>query len=47
MILPLWMLAAAAAVAYLLWTRPAVALALPPLTPIVPPGIMPLGTPGA
>jgi hypothetical protein len=41
---------AAAAVAYLLWTRPAVAPALPPLpplTPIVPPGIMPMGTPGA
>jgi len=50
MIPPLWMLAAAAAVAYLLWTRPAVAPALPqlpPLSPIVPPGIMPLGTPGA
>ena len=41
---------AAAAVAYLLWTRPAVAPALPPLpplTPIIPPGIMPLGMPGA
>jgi hypothetical protein len=50
MIPPLWMLAAAAAVAYLLWTRPAVAPALPPLpplTPIIPPGIMPLGMPGA
>jgi hypothetical protein len=41
---------AAAAVAYLLWTRPAVAPALPqlpPLTPIIPPGIMPMGMPGA
>ena len=41
---------AAAAVAYLLWSRPAVAPALPPLpplTPIIPPGIMPLGMPGA
>jgi hypothetical protein len=41
---------AAAAVAYLLWTRPAVAPALPqlpPLSPIIPPGIMPLGMPGA
>lgn len=41
---------AAAAVAYLLWARPAVAPALPPLpplTPIIPPGIMPLGMPGA
>jgi hypothetical protein len=50
MIPPLWMLAAAAAVAYLLWTRPAVAPALPqlpPLSPIIPPGIMPLGMPGA
>jgi len=50
MIPPLWMLAAAAAVAYLLWSRPAVAPALPqlpPLSPIIPPGIMPLGTPGA
>jgi hypothetical protein len=44
------LLLAAAAVAYLLWTRPAVAPALPPLpplTPIIPPGIMPMGTPGA
>jgi hypothetical protein len=44
------LLLAAAAVAYLLWTRPAVVPALPPLpplTPIIPPGIMPLGTPGA
>jgi len=43
-------LLAAAAVAYLLWTRPAVAPALPqlpPLSPIIPPGIMPLGMPGA
>jgi len=41
---------AAAAVAYLLCTRPAVAPALPqlpPLSPIIPPGIMPLGMPGA
>jgi len=44
------LLLAAAAVAYLLWNRPAVAPALPqlpPLTPIIPPGIMPLGMPGA
>jgi hypothetical protein len=41
------LLLAAAAMAYLLWNRPAVAPALPPLTPIVPPGIMPMGTPGA
>jgi hypothetical protein len=43
-------LLAGLAVAYLLWTRPAVAPALPPLpplTPIIPPGIMPLGMPGA
>jgi hypothetical protein len=38
---------AAAAVAYLLWSRPAAPAGLPPLTPIIPPGIMPLGTPGA
>jgi hypothetical protein len=44
------LLLAAAAVAYLLWTRPAVAPALPPLPPllpIIPPGITPLGMPGA
>ena len=44
------LLLAAAAVAYLLWSRPAVAPALPqlpPLSPIIPPGIMPLGMPGA
>jgi hypothetical protein len=41
---------AAAAVAYLLWSRPRVAPALPPLpplTPIIPPGITPMGMPGA
>ena len=41
---------AAAAVAYLLSTRPAVAPALPQLpalSPVIPPGIMPLGMPGA
>jgi hypothetical protein len=41
---------AAAAVAYLLWTRPAAPSGLPPLpplAPIIPPGIMPLGMPGA
>ena len=41
---------AAAAVAYLLCTRPAVAPALPqlpPLSPIIPPGITPMGMPGA
>jgi hypothetical protein len=50
MIPPLWMLAAAVAVAYLLWNRPAVAPALPqlpPLAPIIPPGITPMGMPGA
>ena len=50
MIPPLWMLAAAAAVAYLLWARPAAPAGLPPLpplAPIIPPGIMPLGMPGA
>jgi hypothetical protein len=44
------LLLAAAAVAYLLWTRPAVAPALPPLpplSPIIPSGIMPMGMPGA
>jgi hypothetical protein len=44
------LLLAAAAVAYLLWSRPAVAPALPqlpPLSPIIPPGMMPLGMPGA
>jgi hypothetical protein len=44
------LLLAAAAVAYLVWSRPAVAPALPqlpPLSPIIPPGIMPLGMPGA
>jgi len=40
-------LLAAAAVAYLLWTRPSAPAGLPPLTPIVPPGIMPMGMPGA
>jgi hypothetical protein len=47
---PLWMLAAAAAVAYLLWNRPAAPAGLPqlpPLTPIIPPGITPMGMPGA
>ena len=34
MIPPLWMLAAAAAVAYLLWTRPAAPAGLPPLSPL-------------
>jgi hypothetical protein len=41
---------AAAAVAYLLWSRPAAPSGLPPLpplAPIIPPGIMPLGMPGA
>jgi hypothetical protein len=50
MIPPLWLIAAAAAVAYLLWSRPAAPAGLPqlpPLSPIVPPGIMPLGMPGA
>ena len=43
MIPPLWMLAAALAVAYLLWSRPAAPAGLPPLSPLpaplVPPGI--------
>jgi hypothetical protein len=34
MIPPLWMLAAAAAVAYLLWSRPAAPAGLPPLSPL-------------
>jgi hypothetical protein len=34
MIPPLWMLAAAAAVAYLLWYRPAAPAGLPPLSPL-------------
>jgi hypothetical protein len=41
---------AALAVAYLLWSRPAAPSGLPPLpplAPIIPPGIMPLGMPGA
>ena len=44
------LLLAGLAVAYLLWSRqaaPAGLPPLPPLTPIVPPGIMPMGTPGA
>ena len=40
MIPPLWMLAAAAAVAYLLWSRPAAPAGLPPLSPLPAP-VMP------
>jgi hypothetical protein len=47
MIPPLWMLAAAAAVAYLLWSRPAAPAGLPPLSPLpaplVPPAAHPSG----
>lgn len=42
--------AAAAVIGYLLWSRPAAPSGLPPLpplAPIIPPGIMPLGMPGA
>jgi hypothetical protein len=41
MIPPLWMLAAAAAVAYLLWSRPAVPAGLPPLSPLPAPLLPP------
>jgi hypothetical protein len=38
---PLWMLAAAAAVAYLLWARPAAPAGLPPLSPLPAPLLPP------
>jgi hypothetical protein len=41
MIPPLWMLAAAAAVAYLLWARPAAPAGLPPLSPLPAPLVAP------
>jgi hypothetical protein len=44
MIPPLWMLAAAAAVAYLLWSRPAAPAGLPPLSPIAAPALPPPGS---
>jgi hypothetical protein len=45
MIPPLWMLAAAAAVAYLLWSRPAAPAGLPPLSPIPAPLVPPAAPP--
>jgi hypothetical protein len=45
MIPPLWMLAAAAAVAYLLWSRPAAPAGLPPLSPLPAPQVAPQATP--
>jgi hypothetical protein len=42
MIPPLWMLAAAAAVAYLLWARPAAPAGLPPLSPLPAPLVPPM-----
>lgn len=50
MIPPLWMLAAALAVAYLLWNRPAATPALPqlpPLSPLPAPQVAPQATPQA
>ena len=47
MIPPLWMLAAAAAVAYLLWTRPAAPAGLPPLATLPAPQVAPQATPHA
>ena len=41
MIPPLWMLAAAIAVAYLLWSRPAAPAGLPPLSPLPAPLVPP------
>ena len=41
MIPPLWMLAAALAVAYLLWSRPAAPAGLPPLSPLPAPLVPP------
>lgn len=43
MIPPLWMLAAALAVAYLLWSRPAAPAGLPPLSPLPAPLVPPAG----
>jgi hypothetical protein len=45
MIPPLWMLAAALAVAYLLWSRPTAPAGLPPLSPIADPSGRPLPPP--
>jgi len=47
MIPPLWMLAAAAAVAYLVWSRPAAPAGLPPLSPLPAPHVAPQATPQA
>jgi hypothetical protein len=47
MIPPLWMLAAAAAVAYLLWSRPVAPARLPPLSPLSAPQVAPQATPQA
>jgi hypothetical protein len=47
MIPPLWMIAAAAAVAYLLWARPAAPAGLPPLSPLPAPQVAPQATPQA
>jgi hypothetical protein len=46
MIPPLWMLAAAAAVAYLVWNRPAAPAGLPPLSPLPAP-LVPLAAPSS
>ena len=43
MIPPLWMIAAALAVAYLLWSRPAAPAGLPPLSPLPAPLVPPAG----
>jgi hypothetical protein len=45
MIPPLWMLAAAAAVAYLVWSRPPAPASLPPLSPIPAPMVPPAAHP--
>jgi len=47
MIPPLWMLAAAAAVAYLVWSRPAAPAGLPPLSPLPTQQVAPQATPQA
>jgi len=44
MIPPLWLIAAAAAVAYLMWTRPAAPAGLPPLSPLPAPLLPPPGS---
>ena len=42
MIPPFWLIAAAAAVAYLLWSRPAAPAGLPPLSPLPAPALPPI-----